>query len=47
MDTITFGSNLLLKHLTFSEARKMPIHEVNLQKALEGLDMEMDQVRNS
>lgn len=44
MDTLTFGTPLLLKHLTFSEAKKMPVHEVNLKKALEGLEMEMDQV---
>lgn len=45
MDTLTFGTPILLKHLTFSEAKKMPVHEVNLKKALEGLGMEMDQVR--
>lgn len=45
MDTLTFGTPVLLKHLTFSEAKKMPVHEVNLQKALEGLEMDMDQVR--
>jgi flap endonuclease-1 len=27
MDELTFGSNVLLCHLTFSEARKMPIKE--------------------
>lgn len=46
MDTLTFGTPILLKHLTFSEAKKMPVHEVNLKKALEGLNMEMDQVRS-
>lgn len=25
MDALTFGSTVLLRHLTFSEARKMPI----------------------
>jgi hypothetical protein len=45
MDTLTFGVPILLKHLTFSEAKKMPVHEVNLQKALEGLNMDMEQVR--
>ncbi|UZJ53428.1 hypothetical protein CBS101457_002748 [Exobasidium rhododendri] len=43
MDTLTFGTPILLKHLTFSEAKKMPVHEVNLKKALEGLGMDMDQ----
>jgi flap endonuclease-1 len=44
MDTITFGSPYLLRHLTFSEARKMPISEIYLPKVLEGLQMDMDQV---
>jgi flap endonuclease-1 len=44
MDTLTFGTPILLKHLTFSEAKKMPVHEVNLKKALEGLEMDMNQV---
>jgi XPG I-region len=44
MDTLTFGSPILLRHLTFSEARKMPISEIHLQTALEGLSMTMEQV---
>ena len=32
MDTLTFGTNILLRHLTFSEARKMPIKEFYLDK---------------
>ncbi|KAJ2958236.1 hypothetical protein NQZ79_g6147 [Umbelopsis isabellina] len=43
MDTITFSSPILLRHLTFSEQRKMPIDEVNLAKVLEGLELTMDQ----
>ncbi|KAJ3149102.1 Elongation of fatty acids protein 2 [Geranomyces michiganensis] len=43
MDTLTFGSPILLRHLTFSEARKEPIAEIHLEKALAGLDMTMDQ----
>ncbi|KAJ3018868.1 Elongation of fatty acids protein 2 [Thoreauomyces humboldtii] len=43
MDTLTFGTPILLRHLTFSEARKMPIGEIHLDKALEGLGMTMDQ----
>ncbi|RKP19700.1 flap endonuclease 1 [Rozella allomycis CSF55] len=43
MDTLTFGSPILSRHLTFSEARKMPISEINLEKVLEGLEMTMDQ----
>lgn len=44
MDTITFSSPILLRHLTFSEQKKMPINEVILEKVLEGLELTMDQV---
>ncbi|KOB63609.1 Flap endonuclease 1, partial [Operophtera brumata] len=30
MDALTFGSSVLLRHLTFSEARKMPVQEFHL-----------------
>lgn len=43
MDTLTFGSPILLRHLTFSEARKMPISQMNLADALEGLELSMSQ----
>jgi len=43
MDTITFGSPILLRHLTFSEARKLPIVEVHLDLVLKGLDVTMEQ----
>ncbi|CAH1779380.1 unnamed protein product [Owenia fusiformis] len=39
MDALTFGTSVLLRHLTFSEARKMPIKEFHLRLVLEGLDM--------
>ena len=45
MDTLTFSAPTLFRHLTFSEAKKAPITEVTLTKALEGLGMEMSQVR--
>jgi len=44
MDTLTFNSPILLRHLTFSEQRKEPILEIHLDKVLEGLAMELDQV---
>lgn len=44
MDTLTFAAPILYRHLTFSEAKKQPISEINLQKALEGLEMDMSQV---
>lgn len=44
MDTLTFGGSILYRHLTFSEAKKAPIMEVSLQRALEGLDMDMGMV---
>jgi len=43
MDSLTFGTAILLRHLTFSEARKMPIKEIHLEKALEGLKLSNDQ----
>lgn len=43
MDSLTFGSNILLRHMTFSEARKMPIQEFHLNKVLEGLGLTHDQ----
>lgn len=43
MDTLTFNTPILFRHLTFSEAKKQPILEVDLKKALEGLDMTMSQ----
>ncbi|KAF2012171.1 flap endonuclease 1 [Aaosphaeria arxii CBS 175.79] len=43
MDTLTFHSPILLRHLTFSEQRKEPILEIHLDKVLEGLSMEYEQ----
>ncbi|KAL3926985.1 MAG: hypothetical protein SGPRY_003039 [Prymnesium sp.] len=38
-DALTFGTPILVRHLSMAEARKMPIVEVNLQAALEGLKL--------
>jgi flap endonuclease-1 len=43
MDTLTFGTPILLRHLTFSEARKMPIAEIHHDKIIEGLEFTEDQ----
>ncbi|CAK5268763.1 unnamed protein product [Mycena citricolor] len=43
MDTLTFSAPILFRHLTFSEAKKQPISEINLKAALEGLEMNMSQ----
>ncbi|KAF9941048.1 Elongation of fatty acids protein 2 [Modicella reniformis] len=43
MDTLTFGSPILLRHLTFSEAKNMPISEFSLKKTLDGLGFTMDE----
>ncbi|KAH7118810.1 flap endonuclease 1 [Dendryphion nanum] len=43
MDTLTFDSPILLRHLTFSEQRKEPILEIHLDRVLEGLEMEREQ----
>ena len=42
MDTLTFGSPILLRHLTFSEARKLDINVISLADVLEGLNLTMD-----
>ena len=44
MDTLTFNAPVLLRHLTFSEQRKEPIQEIQLERALEGLGFTQDQV---
>lgn len=46
MDTLTFNTPILYRHLTFSEAKKQPISEINLLTALKGLEMDMSQVSN-
>lgn len=43
MDALTFGGDVLLRHLTFSEAKKMPIKEFTLRKVLEGLEFTHEQ----
>ncbi|KAF8886202.1 PIN domain-like protein [Infundibulicybe gibba] len=43
MDTLTFSAPILFRHLTFSEAKKQPISEINLAAALSGLNMDMSQ----
>jgi len=43
MDSLTFGAKILLRHLTFSEARKMPIQEFHFDKVLEDLEFTNDQ----
>lgn len=43
MDALTLGTPILIRHLTFSEARKIPIKEIYLDKVLAGLGFTMDQ----
>lgn len=43
MDALTFGSTVLLRHMTFSEARKMPIQEFHFNKVLEDLELNRDE----
>ncbi|KAK7483043.1 hypothetical protein BaRGS_00025706 [Batillaria attramentaria] len=43
MDALTFGSKVLLRHLTFSEARKMPIKEFYLDRVLSEMNFTMDE----
>ena len=37
MDSLTFGSSILLRNMMASEAKKMPIREIHLDKVLETL----------
>ncbi|OLL22218.1 Flap endonuclease 1 [Neolecta irregularis DAH-3] len=39
MDTLCYEAPVLLRHLTFSEQRKLPITEITYQKVIEGLEM--------
>ncbi|GAB5353448.1 hypothetical protein AAMO2058_000037200 [Amorphochlora amoebiformis] len=43
MDALTFGTPKLVRHLTFSEARGAEIVEIDLKKALEGMELDMNQ----
>ncbi|XP_073232533.1 flap endonuclease 1-like [Porites lutea] len=43
MDALTFGSTVLLRHLTFSEARKTPIREFYLERILGELGLSHDE----
>ncbi|CAG9792931.1 unnamed protein product [Diatraea saccharalis] len=43
MDALTFGATVLLRHLTFSEARKMPVQEFHLNSVLEGLGLQQQE----
>jgi len=45
MDALTFGTTILVRHMTMSKERqkKLNIHEYNLKDALEGLGYTMDQ----
>lgn len=43
MDALTFGSNVLLRNLTASEARKLPVREINLDRVLTDLQMDQSQ----
>lgn len=43
MDTMTFGTPILLRHLTASDHKKNPVTEVNLSKVLAGLELNKDE----
>jgi len=42
-DALTFGTPVLCRHFTFSEARKMPIMQFNLDEVLSGMEMNLVQ----
>ncbi|SCV00380.1 LAMI_0G04676g1_1 [Lachancea mirantina] len=43
MDTLCYRTPFLLRHLTFSEAKKEPIQEINVEMVLEGLNLTIEQ----
>ncbi|KAM3163443.1 Flap endonuclease 1 [Lachancea thermotolerans] len=43
MDTLCYRTPFLLRHLTFSEAKKEPIHEINTEVLLQGLELSIEQ----
>ncbi|KXJ23819.1 flap endonuclease 1 [Exaiptasia diaphana] len=43
MDALTFGTTVMLRHLTFSEAKKMPIKEYHLAAILEEAALTQDE----
>jgi flap endonuclease-1 len=43
MDALTFGTKVLLRHMTFSEARKMPIKEFYLDRVLDSIGLNTDE----
>ena len=44
MDAMTFGTPILLRHLNFSEARKMPVQEIHLETVLQEMGLTSEQV---
>ena len=42
MDTLTFGAPIMLRNVTVSEAKKLPIKEFRLDEVLKGLGITMD-----
>lgn len=44
MDALTFGSNILLRRLTFKETKKLPVQEIHLSKLLNELELNQDEV---
>lgn len=43
MDALTFGASVLVRHLTVSEARKLPIREFRLDRVLSEMELTMEQ----
>ncbi|XP_022094508.1 flap endonuclease 1-like [Acanthaster planci] len=43
MDALTFGGTVLLRHLTASETRKLPVQEFSLPRVLGGLELSQDE----
>lgn len=46
MDALTFGSTVLLRRLTMSEARKLPVQEFHVDKVLTDMGLTNEEVIN-
>ncbi|KAA8916616.1 hypothetical protein TRICI_001242 [Trichomonascus ciferrii] len=43
MDTLTFGTPILLRHLTAADQKKLPVTEIHLEKAMLAMDLTKEQ----
>ncbi|XP_049848474.1 flap endonuclease 1-like isoform X2 [Schistocerca gregaria] len=44
MDALTYGTNILIRHLSYSGSQKEPLLEIHLSKVIQNLEMNMNQL---